>query len=308
MDVFWSENEEFSKIKTVQTLRLSNQSGRQIDPLGAKGQDKWPKYVQKTRACHLVSGYIHRAGLWEFWCTQLLRWQSDNKFLVRKQKNVRLSRDTTFSPRPTVLLLLSSQALFFPIPPSLAAQMKWRHILFHGFRQYDKHNNRQLQMLTGSKATRKLPLGSQNQQPRILLQMPFIYTSTVPHTGQNVTWRDDQVSSANKGTPDNRQPIQLIAIEYAHGGVMVSPYGNINWGGEPLTEHGPDTHSYTFPTCITLKKPTHKKTQPTLQWNLSQNKESSLKEKVLIKFENERKPSSKITYIGKIAINYANIK
>lgn len=50
------------------------------------------------------------------------------------------------------------------------------------------------------------------------------------------------------------------------------------------------------------QKTNPQKNQPTLQRNLSQNKESSLKEKVLIKFENERKPSSKITHIGKIAI------
>lgn len=176
-----------------------------------------------------MSGYIHRAGLWEFWCTQLLRWQSDNKFLVRKQKNVRLSRATTFSPRPTVLLLLSSQALFLPMPPSLAAQMKWQNILFHGFRQYDKHKNRQLQMLTGSKATRKLPLGSQNRSPKSFCRCHLSTPQLSPT--QVRMWPDvmDQYSSANKGTPDNRQPIQLMAIEYAHGGVMVSPYGNINW-------------------------------------------------------------------------------
>lgn len=173
----------------AQTLRLSNQSGRQIDPLGVKGQDNWPKYVQKTRACHLVPGYIHRAGLWEFWCTQLLRWQSDNKFLVRKQKNVRLSRATTFSSRPTVLLLFSSQALFFPIPPLLVAQMKSWHILFHGFRQYDKHKNRQLQMLTGSKATQKLPLGSQNNSPKFFCRCHLSTPHCPPHRSEcDLTW------------------------------------------------------------------------------------------------------------------------
>lgn len=57
-----------------------------------------------------------------------------------------------------------------------------------------------------------------------------------------------------------------------------------------------------FPYMHNPQKTNPQKNQPTLQWNLSQNKESSLKEKVLIKFENERKPSSKITHIGKIAI------
>lgn len=74
-----------------------------------------------------------------------------------------------------------------------------------------------------------------------------------------------QYSSANKGTPDNRQPIQLMAIEYAHGGVMVSPYGNINWGEKTSNRAW---IGYTFIYFLYMHNPQKtnpQKNQPTLQ-------------------------------------------